>query len=360
MTRKGQKLLGIQTARGVAALLVVLYHACRMIALPQYAGHLGLHGALEFGHAGVDFFFVLSGFIIYYVHHVDFDRPRNLARYAWRRVTRIYPSYWLVTAFVVVLLALKHDPALTITHLLKSFLLFPDTQDPFLSVAWTLIHEMLFYGIFAIAIINSRIGLLIALAITVFIIAFGEEFRDPVLKLIGAPRNLQFGIGIAAAYATLGLKIRNPLLLMGAGIVAFFGVGVAENAGFIGWDSTQSSMLFAAASGVIIAALAAAELEGLLRVGKLGEFFGGSSYLLYLVHTIVVGLTFHFLSASGLFKHGLPDWISILLATIASICVAALLYRGFERPLLSALHRLGSRPKSHIASDGEVQRFLKE
>ena len=67
------RLLGIQAGRGFAALLVVFYHATKMISLPQYAGHEPLHGFFQFGHAGVDFFFVLSGFIIMYVHYDDVD-----------------------------------------------------------------------------------------------------------------------------------------------------------------------------------------------------------------------------------------------------------------------------------------------
>ena len=65
------RLVGIQAARGAAALLVVFYHAGRMLSLDQYVGNDPLRGLFRFGHAGVDFFFVLSGFIIYFVHHKD-------------------------------------------------------------------------------------------------------------------------------------------------------------------------------------------------------------------------------------------------------------------------------------------------
>ena len=65
------KLIGVQAARGIAALFVVLYHTGRMLSLEQYVGRDPWGGLFHFGHAGVDFFFVLSGFIIYYVHHKD-------------------------------------------------------------------------------------------------------------------------------------------------------------------------------------------------------------------------------------------------------------------------------------------------
>jgi peptidoglycan/LPS O-acetylase OafA/YrhL len=91
------KLSGVQTARGVAALTVVLYHATRALSLPQYLGYIPFGNSLGFGHAGVDFFFVLSGFIIMHAHTADIGRPERLYRYMWRRVTRIYPIYWVVT-----------------------------------------------------------------------------------------------------------------------------------------------------------------------------------------------------------------------------------------------------------------------
>ena len=101
------KLLGIQFCRGIAAVLVVLYHAGRMLALPQYAGHVALGGVFNFGNAGVDFFFVLSGFIIFFVHEKDIGQTQRLPAYIWSRVTRIYPIYWLVTAIVLCLILMR-------------------------------------------------------------------------------------------------------------------------------------------------------------------------------------------------------------------------------------------------------------
>jgi len=57
----------------------------------------------QFGHAGVDFFFVLSGFIIFFVHGKDIGKPSRLPHYVWRRFIRIYPVYWAVTLISIVL-----------------------------------------------------------------------------------------------------------------------------------------------------------------------------------------------------------------------------------------------------------------
>src|SRR5690242_21024508 len=106
-TRVG-KLTGLQAMRGVAALLVVLHHAAGTLALPKYADVAIAGGLLTpLGRAGVDLFFVLSGFVIYYVHRADIGRAQSFRRYMLRRLVRIYPTYWVVL-FLMLALFLGH------------------------------------------------------------------------------------------------------------------------------------------------------------------------------------------------------------------------------------------------------------
>lgn len=56
----------IQVGRGVAACVVALYHCARHLNVGGHAPHL--MSLLQFGHAGVDLFFVISGFVITHVH----------------------------------------------------------------------------------------------------------------------------------------------------------------------------------------------------------------------------------------------------------------------------------------------------
>jgi peptidoglycan/LPS O-acetylase OafA/YrhL len=54
----------------------------------------------RWGDAGVEFFFVLSGFIIASAHAGDISRPARLIPYLQRRIIRIYPPYWIIFAIV--------------------------------------------------------------------------------------------------------------------------------------------------------------------------------------------------------------------------------------------------------------------
>ncbi|HTO41567.1 MAG TPA: acyltransferase [Rhizomicrobium sp.] len=338
---KRERILSIQVARGVAALLVVLYHASRMVALPQYAGEQGFDGFFAFGHSGIDFFFVLSGFIIYFVHHADLGHPQALPHYAWRRVTRIYPSYWLITAAMVVLLVAKHDPSLTTRHILHSIFLIADTHLPLLEVGWTLVFEMMFYAVFALGILNFRLGVAAIVLWGMLIVAgIGTGSEYPMLRTAGSYRGMEFVIGIFAAMIVLNTHVRGPLLILWTGIAGFLAIGLAENVGLLTWNAAPTNLLFATMAGVMIVGMAAAEQKGALKVDKVSEFFGGMSYLLYLVHPLIVGQTFRALQFAGV-VHAIPGWASVLLASACAILVAGLLYRYFEQPVLAALNRFG-------------------
>ena len=78
--------IGLQVARGVAALLVLLNHAS--IGSVTFYGGRAFGGFWEFGSIGVDFFFVLSGFIIYWVHSNDKENLASACIYFKKRIIR--------------------------------------------------------------------------------------------------------------------------------------------------------------------------------------------------------------------------------------------------------------------------------
>ncbi|NIA54747.1 acyltransferase [Massilia sp. TW-1] len=95
-TVRTDKLLTIEAARGIAALLVAFFHGSHVVELTQPGSGAPFGGFFSFGHAGAPFFFVLSGYIIHNIHHADLGRPGRLASFAWKRATRIYPLYLIV------------------------------------------------------------------------------------------------------------------------------------------------------------------------------------------------------------------------------------------------------------------------
>jgi len=125
-------LYSIQLCRAIAAISVVLYHSAGNLAKDKYFGASAefLEKIFGFGgEAGVAFFFVLSGFIIHYIHRQDFDQPKKTGIYLLKRAIRIYPTYLVILLSVYALAmatpSLRGTMPTDISVLIKTLLLFP-------------------------------------------------------------------------------------------------------------------------------------------------------------------------------------------------------------------------------------------
>jgi len=158
-------LVYIQILRFAAALAVAAFHAWgiapRFITVPADTPTLGLWQA---GH-GVDLFFVISGFIIYYATaaHAARGTPLAPATFLRRRVERIVPLYFFTIAAVTLLAILLPDifdtPGwYTPHHVLKSlaFISFTDGEMPVVFLGWSLEYEMYFYLVVALLMALTR------------------------------------------------------------------------------------------------------------------------------------------------------------------------------------------------------------
>lgn len=344
------KLQGIEACRGFAAVLVVFYHAGRLISLPQYYNYIPLGDFFGFGHAGVDFFFVLSGFIITLVHRRDLGRPTALGQFCYRRFVRIYPLYWIVTAIVFVLVLFSPDRAARLAPgpLVASLLLLPHGQEPLLGVGWTLEHEMLFYLAFAMAIVSRRLGfVLIAAGVGLAIAGYMVRFSFP-LYFLTLPYHLQFLMGVAVAMMVGADRVTAPGPLVVAGALGFLGTGLAENAGLLVWSGPASILLFGTCATMVIAGIATLEQRGRLAMGTAGRLLGGASYAIYLFHTIVISLLVRAGAELGLLRW-VPGWLMLLAGAVVAIGASVVLHIVVERPVMAWLRGAGRRSRPALA-----------
>ena len=147
-------LYSIQAYRGFALLLVVLFHGTYRVE--HNYGIEPFFNIFDFGFSGVHLLFVLSGFIILTAHVKDIGSPGQLFWYLKRRLIRIYPIYWLI--FFVLggwkLLSLK----MNIDDFFLNAFLFSSNTKLVIAVSWAMLYEIIFYLIFAILVINKKIG----------------------------------------------------------------------------------------------------------------------------------------------------------------------------------------------------------
>lgn len=341
-------LQGLQCGRAVAALLVVIFHANSFLLPDRLYGGAHAGRMFNFGYAGVEFFFVLSGFIMVLVHRKDFGKPQRAPRFLRKRILRIYPFYWLVLAALVLLYAAApgRGPAhaLDPQAIAVSALLFPAGQPLVLGVAWTLQHELLFYGIFMLLLLHLRAGLAVFCIWQLLCLA-----ALPALPLNGlvqthsfllSPYNLLFSLGACSALLYGRLARRGVPASLIAGTVIFTATGILDVMGTAPMNHALRTLLFGLGAALAVAGLAAAPW----RFPRWLSFLGDASYAVYLVHAPALSIVGVLIRKAGL-NAVLPPLAMLPLVCAAAVVAGCLAHLLLERPLLSYLSRPRRRPE---------------
>jgi exopolysaccharide production protein ExoZ len=351
-TARRARLEGVEAGRGIAALLVVFYHAALHVE-GDVPGSVVLWGLPHFGHAGVDFFFVLSGFIISFVHRTDLGRPERLGHYLERRFTRVLPFYWLVLGFSLLDTWLLHRAQFPGIHeLISNFLLLPQAKDQIVGGAWTLVFELMFYLVFAIAICSRAIGAVVLFAWAALVGAglfLSPSAHSAALVVSSSPFCIEFFLGITAAVVLSRRKVPFSGLLLTFGLVGFAVAGLCEVTGFLYGFGVTARIVYGACSFMIILALVERERSGYLNVPRFMAVLGKASYSVYLVHLIAIGITFKFLAMTFTLAPAwaLPIWVllcsmGLIAGVLASVWLEQPLIRNVRTHLFGRLTRTGS------------------
>ena len=353
-------LINIQFLRFVAAMLVVFFHASAHL---QAAGH-GLGLAFGFGKsagfAGVDIFFVISGFIMVWTTQSDAGAANALA-FMKRRVARIYSGYWPFYLLALGLFSVIGGHYLANADLLRSALLWPtELQFLLIPVSWTLIFEMVFYLFFAllIALGGRKKPALLVLAMLVvgawsLYSHFARQAYDPgrleamsvYEQYLAFPYLLEF---LAGALTAVWLK-KSPTgfgwSLLLAGSLLFLAGGWINETQFHGrliqgYFIIWRVSIFGTASVLILAGLVRLENAGWKSPRRFSLWAGGASYALYLSHTLILAATQR-MGLNG-FLSQFPAWAAqsaFLLLCALMLFFSMAHYRWLERPLHSLFRR---------------------
>lgn len=339
----------LQVGRALAAIAVVFFHA-HVFFIPErlYPG-LSISRIFDIGYSGVEFFFVLSGFIMMLVHQRDIGIPQQAAVFFKKRFVRIVPFYWVVLFVLIVLLSAQWPESadrLSLETVLYSVVLLPQPSgEPLLiGAAWTLSQEFLFYLIFGLCIWRLAVGL------PVMLIWFGTTvlllLNQPLPYLpnfIFSPYNLLFGMGIIAALIFRHIPLAIAVSGAVVGMVGFLAVGLSDAYGITSHSHATRTILFGMAALIAIAGLAAWEETRRMHVPPSLVFLGNASFSIYLVHGIVLPVATKgliVLNASAV----LPPIAGLSVLVLLSVLIGSLAHIYVERPLIRAL-----RPKSPTA-----------
>lgn len=346
-----EKLHSLQSLRAIAALVVLVFHVCNHGAI-RVALDLKPEALLALKIAAdcaVDCFFVLSGFIMVYTQGLV---PRGAAAFAGQRLARIVPLYWVTTlAFAAYVLAFEArepglagaiDQLLAGRNFLASSMLFVSHllgyPFPVVLPGWSLEYEMLFYAVFAGAILVSRRH---TVAITGAVLA--------ALVLSGALRPIclefAFGAGIGVLwFRGLHRALTGAMLLVApADVTAGLLTGAYARVGHDDW-------LRLVLCGVPMTAVFLVALCMVQRRRPALAVLGECSYAIYVSHCAWLAVYVHF------FMPLLPSGSgALLLASGIAWCLAggmAMHYLVERR--LDALLRARPRRVVPVSEPGAV------
>lgn len=329
----------IQYLRFVASLMVVLNHTWQLV--PRH-GRGDWGQSFWIGAAGVDIFFVISGFIMITITERGTITP---LAFALRRIARVAPLYWLMTLVMAVTLAIA--PQLFASSrfgwaaLIASLAFVPwphPTQPgavPMLMVGWTLNYEFMFYAVFtlALAISPARRGA-IAAAILLTLAAAGALLRPTGIAagFYTNPVIIEFVAGMAVGMLAVHRRLpgrAGSAIALALGTL-WFVMGVShppEGPDPARWFD------FGLPAALIVTGAVGLENARLVRHSEALRRLGDASYSLYLVQLFVVGAVGALWGHFGLRAHASD---AVLIGFGAGITVLAgwLTYRRIETPLV--------------------------
>lgn len=334
----------------MAAISIVFVHTLgEATQLPMPLSFRGTPILFDIAGAGVDVFFVISGFIMVYASRDLFGNSKGWLKFLRRRIARIVPLYWLMTTLFLVVLAVTpqvlNDSKPTVLEVLKSYAFIPyvhagdDLIRPIYKLGWTLEYEMFFYAAFAALLFFPMRATIFALAsLFATFVVLGIVLAPPLgpLAFWTNPIILEFVMGTFVALAFIdGWRLPSTLalilFLVGLGSIA---LGAVEHLATDGpWRPVITGLpaaLIVAAAALRRESLSPTSPTVLTTIGLVA--LGDASYAIYLAHPWLVRLS-HFVWNRIHVSSHLSAWIFVGMVLLLVAPFGLLVHHYIEQPL---------------------------
>ncbi|MQA62096.1 MAG: acyltransferase family protein [Actinophytocola sp.] len=293
------------------------------------------------GHIAVVMFFLVSGFVITHTGIQESHRE-----YGIKRIFRVYPLLIFTVLLTVVLGSLDLEvlttgqlfvlePEYVITNmLLVNYFQVP--QVILVGVAWTLIIEIIFYGVVFLLLVVLRrrtwLAILIELTAVLVVLLIAREFGDSFFLFAVSVSYLPVVLTGQITWAVWSGRI--PLWAGGCFGAAAWLLYVFGDLRDMGRLDDAYSSTFALGFCLFLAFLL---LEPRLRPAKPVSYLADRSYSLYLLHGPIA---FPILDALG---GRVPLFIAVAISVAATVAAAELTFRFVEVPGQRIARRISRR-----------------
>lgn len=354
------KLNNIQALRAIAAIMVVLLHTALRAEGQGFKSFA--QPFLYFGFAGVDIFFVISGFVMALTTYNHLGSRDYVVTFIQRRATRIYSNYWVILILKFGFIWLGWNAWRDGVDVLGSFLLYPQDQGNLvIAVAWTLMFELFFYLVFAMAILFPArlfipfLASWFALVLLLNLFVFEQTANAPFIQVFYfSPFHLEFIAGCFIALLVIKQKIYYPVPAFIAGLCLFLSTAwVTRNAQLVDINDVFTRVItYGGGAALMVYGAATAETRGSMVFPQWLRPFGDASYTIYLVHGMILQAAMVLVyrpllggNESGFLFQG---FLLLLLAFILVYSLAH--YRFVEKPLLRLCNRAFSGLKPVVGT----------
>lgn len=331
-------ILSMQYMRAIAALLVVIHHA-------RFKASVYSNNSLEWfniGGAGVDVFFIISGFIM--CHTVD-TKKVSIRKFLIARVKRIIPLYWVLTSFALLVFMLYPDKINSsggVTNITASYFLYPSTDSYLIKNGWTLSYEFFFYALFSIGLLLSgKLRFLLPVVLIVMLVSIGSFFgtNNAILSFMTNQFLLEFTFGIFLFYlyknVTISIAVGFVFILLG--VLGFY---------FVNQNQLNFPRVVEYGLPALLLFIGMLSFEPFFQKNKSNPFLllfekiGNSSYSLYLLHPFVLVAATMVLLKLGLTEYG---YLFVALLSISSVVGGHLCYLLLEKKLQKMVKRFSAK-----------------
>lgn len=298
-----EKFYTLELGRFLAALAVMLAHWFGEVNSHSASGHDIFAGFMPPFALAVQYFFVLSGFVMARAHHQDFGKWGSPLKFWWRRGWRIYPVYWLALLIPIYYL---HGALAQPLFAFRIFSLAPFNTGDFIAPAWSLRYEIGFYLVFGIALLpfigrwvlalwimlvlwscapNAALAVLHVPAPT----AFHSLIKATGIRLFDGADSY-FLAGLLAGMISIKLP---PKMSMSVVITVVAAVGLLLLQPSFEWGHSYGTskteiMGYALILAALLVGLTGLEQKNGLRLPRFCGGLGAMSYPLYITHTAVM------------------------------------------------------------------------